>query len=291
MCGYIIYINILFRNVEFCGRNFDMVGLEYPDISPIIFSLGPIAIRWYSMAYLVGIISAWILIKRNVKRNNIPLTKENIEDLVFDVTLGIILGGRLGYVVFYGTSMFWENPLQILAIWNGGMSFHGGIIGVILALWYFSHQVNMPFLKVTDLVVLYVPIGIFLGRLANFINDELWGRVTDVAWAVRFPNGGYLPRHPSQLYEALTEGMLMFVILNVLWNFKWVRERTGFVSGMFACLYALLRISMEQFREPDIQLGYFFNVLTMGQMLSMPFLLVGVWVMYRAVKRKTKPLK
>lgn len=291
MCGYIIYINILFRNVEFCRRNFDMVGLEYPDISPIIFSLGPIAIRWYSMAYLVGIISAWILIKRNVKRNNIPLTKENIEDLVFDVTLGIILGGRLGYVVFYGTSMFWENPLQILAIWNGGMSFHGGIIGVILALWYFSHQVNMPFLKVTDLVVLYVPIGIFLGRLANFINDELWGRVTDVAWAVRFPNGGYLPRHPSQLYEALTEGMLMFVILNVLWNFKWVRERTGFVSGMFACLYALLRISMEQFREPDIQLGYFFNVLTMGQMLSMPFLLVGVWVMYRAVKRKTKPLK
>jgi len=291
MCGYIIYINILFRNVEFCGRNFDMVGLEYPDISPIIFSLGPIAIRWYSMAYLVGIISAWILIKRNVKRNNIPLTKENIEDLVFDVTLGIILGGRLGYVVFYGTSMFWENPLQILAIWNGGMSFHGGIIGVILALWYFSHQVNMPFLKVTDLVVLYVPIGIFLGRLANFINDELWGRVTDVAWAVRFPNGGYLPRHPSQLYEALTEGMLMFVILNVLWNFKWVRERTGFVSGMFACLYALLRISMEQFREPDIQLGYFFNVLTMGQMLSMPFLLVGVWVMYRAIKRNAKPLK
>jgi len=268
-----------------------MVGLEYPDISPIIFSLGPIAIRWYSMAYLVGIISAWILIKRNVKRNNIPLTKENIEDLVFDVTLGIILGGRLGYVVFYGTSMFWENPLQILAIWNGGMSFHGGIIGVILALWYFSHQVNMPFLKVTDLVVLYVPIGIFLGRLANFINDELWGRVTDVAWAVRFPNGGYLPRHPSQLYEALTEGMLMFVILNVLWNFKWVRERTGFVSGMFACLYALLRISMEQFREPDIQLGYFFNVLTMGQMLSMPFLLVGVWVMYRAIKRNAKPLK
>ena len=206
-----------------------MNGLEYPDISPIIFSLGPIVIRWYSMAYLVGIISAWWLIKRNVKQNNIPLTRENIEDLVFDVTMGIILGGRLGYVLFYGTSVFWEHPLQILAIWNGGMSFHGGIVGVILALWYFARQVKMPFLRVTDLVVLYVPIGIFLGRLANFINDELWGRVTTVSWAVRFPNGGYLPRHPSQIYEALAEGVLMFVILNVLWRFKWVRERVGFV--------------------------------------------------------------
>ena len=261
-----------------------MNGLEYPDISPIIFSLGPIVIRWYSMAYLVGIISAWLLIKRNVKQNNIPLTKENIEDLVFDVTMGIILGGRLGYVLFYGTSVFWEHPLQILAIWNGGMSFHGGIVGVILALWYFSHQVKMPFLRVTDLVVLYVPIGIFLGRLANFINDELWGRVTTVPWAVRFPNGGYLPRHPSQIYEALAEGVLMFVVLNLLWRFKWVRERVGFVSGVFACLYAVMRISMEQFREPDIQLGYFWNCVTMGQMLSLPFLIAGAWVIVRTIK-------
>ena len=261
-----------------------MNGLEYPDISPIIFSLGPIVIRWYSMAYLVGIISAWLLIKRNVKQNNIPLTKENIEDLVFDVTMGIILGGRLGYVLFYGTSVFWEHPLQILAIWNGGMSFHGGIVGVILALWYFARQVKMPFLRVTDLVVLYVPIGIFWGRLANFINDELWGRVTTVPWAVRFPNGGYLPRHPSQIYEALAEGVLMFVVLNVLWRFKWVREREGFVSGVFACLYAVMRISMEQFREPDIQLGYFWNCVTMGQMLSLPFLIAGAWVIARAIK-------
>lgn len=268
-----------------------MTGLSYPEISPIIFSIGPLDIRWYSMAYLVGIISAWLLVKRQVRIYNIPLTKENLEDLVFDVTLGIILGGRLGYILFYGTSVFWEHPLQILAIWNGGMSFHGGIIGVILAVCYFSHQVKLPFLKVTDLVVLYVPIGIFLGRLANFINDELWGRVTDVAWAVRFPNGGYLPRHPSQIYEALAEGVLMFIVLNFLWRFKWVRERTGFVSGMFAVLYAVMRMSMEQFREPDMQLGFFFDYITMGQILSVPFLVIGLWVIFRSVKKYTKPLK
>lgn len=266
-------------------------GLAYPDISPIIFSLGPIAIRWYSMAYLVGIVSAWLLLKRNVEKNNIPLTKENLEDLVFEATLGIILGGRLGYVLFYGTSVFWQNPLQILAIWQGGMSFHGGILGVILALWHFSYRVKMPFLRISDLVVPYAPIGIFLGRLANFVNDELWGRVTDVPWAVRFPNGGYLPRHPSQLYEAMAEGVLMFIVLNVLWHYKWVRERTGFVAGMFGFLYALMRISMEQFREPDVQLGFFFKYITMGQILSLPLLIAGIWVIWRAVKRGPMPLK
>lgn len=261
-----------------------MVGLTYPEISPIVFFIGPLAIRWYSMAYLIGIVSAWILVKRQVQIYNIPLTKENLDDLVFDVTLGIILGGRLGYVLFYGGNVFWENPLQIFAIWNGGMSFHGGIVGVIIAIFYFSYKVKLPFLRVTDLVVLYVPIGIFLGRLANFVNDELWGRVTDVAWAVRFPNGGYLPRHPSQLYEALAEGVLMFIVLNILWRFKWVRERVGFVSGMFAVFYAVMRISMEQFREPDAQLGFFFNTITMGQMLSVPFLIIGLFVIIRSIK-------
>ncbi len=265
-----------------------MTGLAYPEISPIIFSIGPVAIRWYSMAYLIGIISAWLLVKRQVRIYNIPLTKTNLEDLVFDVTMGIILGGRLGYVLFYGGSMFWEHPLQIFEIWKGGMSFHGGIVGVILGILYFAHQVKMPFLKVTDLVVLYVPIGIFLGRIANFINDELWGRVTDVAWAVRFPNGGDLPGQPSQLYEAMAEGVGMFIILNLLWRFKWVRERTGFVSGAFAFLYAVFRMSMEQFREPDAQLGFFFGSITMGQMLSLPFFIVGAIVMVRAVMRKTK---
>lgn len=264
-----------------------MTGLAYPEISPIIFSVGPLAIRWYSMAYLVGIISAWLLVKRQVRIYHIPLTKANLEDLVFDVTMGIILGGRLGYVLFYGGSMFWEHPLQIFAIWNGGMSFHGGIVGVILAIGYFAYKVKMPFLRVTDLVVLYVPIGIFLGRLANFVNDELWGRVTDVAWAVRFPNGGFLPRHPSQIYEALAEGVGLFLILNFLWQFKWVRERTGFVSAAFVFLYACLRMSMEQFREPDAQLGFFFGHITMGQMLSLPFFLVGGYLMLKLACKKS----
>ena len=160
------------------------------------------------------------------------------------------------------------------------MSFHGGIIGVILAIWYFARKIHYPFLGLTDLVVLYAPIGIFLGRLANFVNDELWGRPTDVAWAVKFPSGGYIPRHPSQIYEALTEGVLMFLVLNFLWRYKAVREKVGVTSALFAILYATFRMSMEQFRQPDAQLGFFFGSITMGQMLSCPLLIAGLWVLW-----------
>lgn len=252
--------------------------MDFPDISPIIFQIGPVAIRWYSMAYLIGIVSAWLLANWNIKKYGSVLTPKNLEDLAFYATLGVILGGRLGYVLFYGTDMFWNDPLQILEIWKGGMSFHGGIIGVILAIWIYALQNKIKFFTITDIVVLYVPIGIFLGRIANFINDELWGRVTDVAWAVRFPAGGFLPRHPSQIYEALTEGLLMFVILNGLWQLKWVRERSGFVSAMFVIVYGLSRIAMEQFREPDAHMGYFFTYFTMGQLLSVPLILIGLLV-------------
>ena len=257
------------------------MGLEFPNISPIIFSIGPVAVRWYSMAYLAGIVLAWVLVLRNIKKYNINLTKENIEDLAFYATLGIILGGRLGYVLFYGGDTFLKNPLYILEIWKGGMSFHGGILGVIIAVYLFSRKIKWPFLAVTDLVVLYAPIGIFLGRLANFANDELWGRVTDVAWAVRFPNGGYLPRHPSQIYEALTEGLLMLLILNILWRKEWVRSRTGFVSAVFALCYGAFRMAMEQFREPDAQLGFLFGYITMGQLLSIPLIIAGLYVIFK----------
>lgn len=263
-----------------------MNGLDFPNISPIIFSIGPLDIRWYSMAYLAGIIIGWILINRNVQKNNLGLSKENIEDLVFYLTLGIILGGRLGYVIFYGGSSFWANPLQIFEIWKGGMSFHGGVLGVICATWLFAKKIGYKFLSLTDLVVLYAPIGIFFGRLANFINDELWGRITDVPWAVKFPNGGFWPRHPSQLYEACLEGLLMFIILNYMWRFKSVRERSGVVSCMFVILYGIFRIVLEQFREPDIQMGYFFDVFTMGQILSVPLILLGVSVMYFLFKKQ-----
>lgn len=263
-----------------------MTGLEYPQISPIIFSIGPVAVRWYSMAYLAGILLGWWLINRNVEKNKLGLNKTQIEDLVFYITLGIVIGGRLGYVLFYGTVDFWRNPLQVFEIWKGGMSFHGGVIGVITAAYLFARKVNYRFLGVTDLIVLYAPIGIFMGRLANFINDELWGRVTDVPWAIRFPNGGGLPRHPSQLYEAFFEGIVMFVVLNFLWRYKAVRERTGLVSALFVLFYGVFRISMEQFREPDAQLGYLMMGLTMGQILSIPLILAGVFVLYLTGRKK-----
>lgn len=256
-----------------------MTGLAYPEISPIIFSIGPLAVRWYSMAYLAGILIGWWLVLRRNEKYQLGLTKQNIEDLVFYITLGIIVGGRMGYVIFYGGAAMWEQPWQILELWKGGMSFHGGAAGVILAIWLYARKIGYGFLKLTDLVVPVVPIGLFLGRLANFTNDELWGRVSDVAWAVRFPSGGFLPRHPSQLYEAFFEGVVMFIVLNWLWGFKAVRGRTGVVSALFVILYGIFRISLEQFREPDAQLGFFFGHVTMGQMLSVPLILAGLVVL------------
>ena len=270
-------INILLSNLT--TKGLVMTGLAYPEISPIIFSIGPLAVRWYSMAYLAGILVGWGLVLRRCEKYQLNLTRQNIEDLVFYITLGIIVGGRLGYVIFYGGKPMWEQPWQILELWKGGMSFHGGAAGVILAIWLYARKIGYPFLMLTDLVVPVVPIGLFLGRLANFTNDELWGRVSDVAWAVRFPSGGFLPRHPSQLYEAFFEGIVMFIVLNWLWHFKSVRSRTGVVSAMFVILYGIFRISLEQFREPDAQLGFFFGHITMGQMLSVPLILAGLVVL------------
>lgn len=256
-----------------------MVGLSFPDISPIMFSIGPLAIRWYSMAYLVGIVAGWMLVNRNVRINKLGLEKTQIEDLMFYITLGIILGGRLGYAIFYGGAEMWLKPWRLLEIWKGGMSFHGGVVGVIAAVWLFSRKIKYSFLALTDLAVLYAPIGIFLGRLANFVNDELWGRVTTVPWAVRFPAGGYLPRHPSQLYEGLLEGVLMFVVLNLLWQLPKIRRIHGVVSALFIIFYGCFRIILEQFREPDAQLGFFFGGVTMGQMLSIPLMVGGLAVL------------
>jgi phosphatidylglycerol:prolipoprotein diacylglycerol transferase len=258
--------------------------IDFPDISPVMFSIGPFSLRWYAMAYLVGIISAWFLTKKNIDRYNLGISSEQLDDLVFCTTLGIILGGRIGYIVCYGDGYFWHHPSEIIAVWHGGMSFHGGIIGVILGLFYFAHKYKFPFLKITDIVALYVPIGIFLGRLANFVNGELWGRVTTVPWAVKFPTGGFLPRHPSQLYEAFAEGIVMFVILNTLWRHKYVREHTGIISACFLIIYASSRICMEFFREPDPQIGFLFNGVTLGQILSIPFLCLGLYILHRAVK-------
>ncbi len=257
--------------------------IDFPAISPVIFSVGPFSLRWYAMAYLAGILIAWILIKRNIAKYKLGITSEQLDDIVFYATLGVILGGRLGYVLCYGNGYFWKNPFEIFAIWHGGMSFHGGIAGVTIGLYCFARKYKLPFLRITDLVALYVPIGIFFGRLANFVNGELWGRVTTVPWAVKFPEGGYLPRHPSQLYEALSEGVLMFIILNFVWRKAYVRDHCGIISAMFLIIYTLSRMSMELFREPDQQIGFLTGGITMGQALSLPFLLIGLFVLHRAV--------
>lgn len=260
--------------------------IDFPNISPIAFSIGPFSLRWYALAYLMGILSAWFLTNKNIKKYNLNISNVMLDDLVFYVTLGIILGGRLGYVLFYGNSYFLKNPLQIFAIWRGGMSFHGGILGVILSLYIFSLKYKTPFLKITDLVSLYVPIGIFLGRLANFVNGELWGRVTDVAWAVKFPAGGYLPRHPSQIYEAFSEGLFMFIVLNILWKYEYVRKHNGIISAMFLIIYTTSRMCMELFREPDEHIGFLFAEITMGQLLSAPLLIFGAIILFRATKKQ-----
>ena len=260
--------------------------IDFPNISPIALSIGPFDLRWYALAYLFGIITAWILIKKNIDKYDLGISNQQLDDLAFYSTLGIILGGRIGYICCYGKDYFFNNPLQIFAIWNGGMSFHGGIVGVILGLFYFSHKEKFKFLKITDIVALYVPIGIFLGRIANFINGELWGRVTNVPWAVKFPTGGYLPRHPSQLYEALTEGLLMLIILNILWKKEFVRKNNGIISAMFLIIYSLSRIGMEFFREPDAHIGFLWNTITMGQLLSIPFLVIGIYILNKATRFK-----
>lgn len=253
-----------------------MTGLAFPQISPVALSIGPLDIRWYSLAYLFGILIAWYLILKNNKKYDLGFEKIHIEDLAFYITLGIILGGRMGYAIFYGGTEMWLKPWRLLEIWKGGMSFHGGIAGVIAAAWLYAKKYKFAFLKITDIVALYTPIGLFLGRIANFINDELWGRPTDLPWAVRFPNGGFIPRHPSQIYEAFFEGIILFVLLNVLWSYKKVREKNGIISALFVIAYGLFRIAMEKFREPDAHIGFLFADITMGQLLSLPLIITGI---------------
>ena len=260
--------------------------IDFPNISPVAFTVGSFSVRWYALAYLFGILLAWWLIRINIKKHELNITSAQLDDLVFYATLGILFGGRLGYVLFYGKSYFLHNPGEIFSVWHGGMSFHGGIIGVILGLYLFARKEKIPYLKITDIVSLYVPIGIFLGRIANFINGELWGRVTDVPWAVKFPEGGYLPRHPSQIYEALCEGLLMFFMLNLLWRNTYIRKHSGFISACFLIFYACSRVCMEFFREPDQQIGFLFSQTTLGQLLSIPFMLLGLFILHYAVKNK-----
>ncbi|MCO6418820.1 prolipoprotein diacylglyceryl transferase [Siccirubricoccus sp. KC 17139] len=259
-----------------------MLVLPFPAIDPVLVEVGPFAIRWYALAYILGIVLGWWLAKRLVALAPRVATAEQVDDAVTWITLGIVLGGRLGYVLFYRPEHYLANPLEIFAVWTGGMSFHGGALGVILAILLFCRNRGIDTLGFGDRVVSVVPIGLFLGRLANFVNGELWGRVSDVPWAMVFPTGGPEPRHPSQLYQASMEGVLLFLLLQLLVRIPAIRARRGFVSGAFLAGYAVARSVGELFRQPDANLGFLIGGATMGQLLSLPMLLVGLWLMLRA---------
>lgn len=253
--------------------------MPFPAFDPVAIHLGPLAIRWYALAYIAGILLGWQCIKILQKRFPLnALTPQALDDMVTWAVLGIILGGRLGYVLFYKPGMYWDNPLQALKIWEGGMSFHGGMLGVIVAFWVFARKYGIGFLALIDRVSCVAPIGLLLGRIANFINGELFGRVTDVPWGIIFPFGGPLPRHPSQLYEAALEGLLLFIILFTLALRTRILEIPGRLSGLFLLGYGLARITAECFREPDAQLGFLLEHVTMGQLLSVPMVLGGIYL-------------
>ena len=267
--------------------------IAFPNIDPVLIEIGPFAIRWYSLAYIVGLLVGWRYMRVLARRSSAAIQPQDIDDFVVWATLGVVLGGRLGYVLFYNLGYYTENPLAALEIWKGGMSFHGGLIGVIAATLIFVRRRKIRFLPFADLVACAAPIGLFLGRSANFINGELYGRVTGVPWAMVFPRGGPEPRHPSQLYEAGLEGLLLFVVLYLLWRVGYVRRHTGILSGVFLVGYGMARITIEFFRQPDAQIGFLFGETTNGQWLSGPMVVFGllliVWAMRRIEKSNATP--
>lgn len=261
-----------------------MNGIAFPDITPIAFEILGIPIRWYSLAYLIGFLLGWhymLYLVRNLSLSS-P-TKKQIDDFLPVAVLGVIIGGRLGYVLFYKPDYYLSNLGEILQVWNGGMAFHGGILGVLVAMLLYSKIQKFSFWRLSDLTAAAVPIGLFFGRLANFANGELWGRETDVSWAVRFPSGGFIPRHPSQLYEAFLEGAVLFIVLYFI--FKKFHGREGLTASVFVLGYGLFRFIVEYFREPDPAYGLIADLFSMGQMLSLPMILVGTaFAIYRYKK-------
>jgi len=257
--------------------------LEFPQIDPIALQIGPLAIRWYALAYIAGIVLGWQLLKRLAVVPPQAATKEQVDDYITWVTLGIILGGRLGYVLFYRPGYYLFNPLEALMVWQGGMAFHGGALGVIIATLIFCRREKLNPLGLGDRVAVVVPIGLFFGRVANFINGELFGRAADVPWAMIFPTDRLqIPRHPSQLYQAGLEGIALFALLLILWSIPANRARPGLLTGALLAGYGVARLIGEFFREPDAYLGLLLAGATMGQLLSLPMVLVGAWLIWRS---------
>ncbi len=260
--------------------------MTFPQIDPIIFQIGPLAVRWYGLMYLLGFGAAYLLIGHLSRLRNLALNKDGISDLLFYGVLGVVLGGRLGYVLFYNPAQYLSRPLEVFAVWQGGMSFHGGLLGVVAASVIFCWRRKLPILLAGDVVVTSATIGLGLGRIGNFINGELWGRVTDQPWGIVFPGGGSLPRHPSQLYEATLEGLVLFIILYLLHRLK-VAEGVPFFS--FFVGYGLFRFLVEFVRQPDAHLGFLWGGATMGQLLSLPMILFGLLgYLYLYLKRDTR---
>ena len=255
--------------------------LIQPSISPIALSLGFIDIRWYSLAYISAFIFGSIIIKKLNKKSYNYLSEKQIDNFFIWAVIGVIIGGRIGYVLFYQTNLLLLEPLYILKIWNGGMSFHGGLIGMIISIYLYSKKNNVNFFYISDLVSITAPIGLFLGRISNFINTELYGRVTDFPLAIIYPLIDNEPRHPSQLYEAFFEGIVLFIILYICFNKNIKKNRIGNISSFFLIFYSLFRFLIEYVREPDYHLGLFYNYFTIGQLLCIPLLLSGLVILFR----------
>lgn len=271
-----------------------LAALPFPEIDPVIVQIGPLAIHWYGLGYVVGIMFAWWYSKRLVATphlwagNVAPMKPEDLDDFLVWAAVGVVAGGRLGYILFYDLARYIDSPLDILAVWQGGMSFHGGMLGTILAMVLFARRRGIPAWSLLDVVAAGVPVGLGLVRVANFINSELWGRPTDVAWAFVFPTGGPEPRHPSQLYEALLEGVVLFLVLMLLTWSGLKLKRPKFVGGAFVAGYGMSRIIVEFYREPDAHIGYLAGGwLTMGMLLSLPMVAAGIWAMATAKPAST----
>jgi phosphatidylglycerol:prolipoprotein diacylglycerol transferase len=262
--------------------------MHFPHINPVFLSIGPLQFRWYGLMYVLGFVATYFILQSEVRRKQLPLTRDDVADLVFYGAMGVVLGGRLGYILFYDLGVYLADPLQIFAVWKGGMSFHGGFLGAILSIVLFARRKKVPFWMLVDMAAQCAPVGLGLGRIGNFINGELYGRPTDVPWGMIFPGGGELPRHPSQLYEACLEGLVLFFIVRIMARRS---DVTGIPAWTFCAGYGLFRFIVEFFRQPDAQIGTFLNFFSMGQLLSLPMFLVGIFMIFRLSLRKSHPLK
>ncbi len=260
-----------------------MASLPFPAIDPVIFAIGPFAVRWYGLAYVAGFVVTGLVVRWLNKRWKVGLSGDDILTMILYAIIGIMAGSRIGWVLIYGGNAYLQDPLRLLAVWEGGMSWHGGFVGLLIAGWFVSRRLKVPFGTLADMVAVGVPAGLFFGRVANFINAELWGRATDLPWGMVFPGAGPMPRHPSQLYEAFLEGIVIMAVLMVL---SLTKRPQGFYYGSFMVMYGSFRTLVEFFREPDPHIGLLFGALTMGQVLSIPLIVVGAIIVYRALRSK-----